>query len=223
MKRPYLYGFAALFIIAVGCARDDMWYQKKLETYEKSEFFEDGVGTRLPVEGTVAMGSIQDDKLMHEGTEGGAEATRFPFRVTKEKLERGKNRYEAFCQPCHGITGDGLGMIVQRGYKQPQPFTAEHLMSAAPGYFFRVLKVGYSEANSGQKLSGLNTSEGKTDFVHPPLLKKVGAEDTWATIAFIRALQLSQSTPMSELSPEELDSVQNPKTEEPKEAASGGH
>ena len=57
MKRPYLFSFAALFIIAVGCARDDMWYQKKVETYESSEFFEDGYSTRMPVEGTAAQNS----------------------------------------------------------------------------------------------------------------------------------------------------------------------
>lgn len=222
MKRPYLFSFAALFIIAVGCARDDMWYQKKVETYESSEFFADGVSTRVPVEGTVAHGSVQDDKLMYEGTESGTEATRFPFAVTTEKLERGRDRYDSFCMPCHGITGDGFGMIVQRGFKQPQPFTAAHLLAASPGYFFRVLKVGYSEANNGEKLSGLNDSQGTTDYVHPPLLKKLGAEDAWATIAYIRALQVSQNTPAGELSPEELEKVRTPKTEKVEEA-SGGH
>ena len=199
-----------------------MWYQKKVETYESSEFFADGVSTRVPVEGTVARGSVQDDKLMYEGTENGAEATRFPFAVTTEKLERGRDRYDSFCMPCHGITGDGFGMIVQRGFKQPQPFTAAHLLAASPGYFFRVLKVGYSEANNGEKLSGLNDSQGTTDYVHPPLLKKLGAEDAWATIAYIRALQVSQNTPAGELSPEELEKVRTPKTEKVEEA-SGGH
>src|SRR5687768_15236596 len=113
MKRPYLFSFAALFIIAVGCARDDMWYQKKVETYESSEFFADGVSTRMPVDGTVARGSIKGDKLMYEGMENGERATRFPFEVTVEKLERGRNRYDAFCMPCHGVTGDGFGMVVQ--------------------------------------------------------------------------------------------------------------
>jgi len=224
MKRPYLWSFAMFSIVAVGCARDDMWYQKKVETYESSQFFADGVSTRMPVEGTVAIGSVQNDKLLHEGTEGGAEAKRFPFAVTKERLERGKDRYDSFCMPCHGVTGDGFGMIVQRGFKQPQPFTAIHLVSAAPGYFFRVLKVGYSAANNGEKLSGLNDSQGTTDFVHPPLLKKLGPEDAWATIAYIRALQVSQSTPASDLSPEELEIVTKPATEEPiKEGANGGH
>lgn len=222
MKRPYLFSFAALFIIAVGCARDDMWYQKKVETYESSEFFADGVSTRVPVEGTVARGSVQDDKLIYEGTENGVEATRFPFAIDKEKLERGRNRYDSFCMPCHGVTGDGFGMIVQRGFKQPQPFTAAHLLAASPGYFFRVLKVGYSAANNGGRMSGLNDSRGTTDYVHPPLLKKLGAEDAWATIAYIRALQISQNTPAGELSPEELEKVRTPKTEKMEEAV-GGH
>ncbi|MDQ2985625.1 MAG: hypothetical protein M3R13_02750 [Armatimonadota bacterium] len=220
MKRPFVVSIAFLVgFILVGCARDDMWYQKKVETYEKSDFFEDGIATRLPVEGTVIQGSLRDDSLLYDGTENGAPAARFPFPVTKEKLERGQDRYGHFCLPCHGATGDGLGMVVQRGFKQPSAFTAPHLMSATPGYLFLVLKVGYSEANGGTKLSGINTSEGKEDFVHPPLLKKMGAEDVWATIAYIRALQASQSAPASSLTPEQMEEVTNPK----KEAAGGGH
>ena len=220
MRRPFLWSFAVLAAVGIGCARDDMWYQKKVETYETSAFFEDGNSTREPVQGTVARGTIRDDKLMYEGTENGASATRFPFEVTKEVLERGRNRYDSFCLPCHGVTGDGMGMIVQRGFKQPPAFTADHLMSAPPGYFFAVLRVGYTAANGGTKLSGLNTSEGTTDYVHPPLLKKLGAEDAWATIAYIRALQISQSTPIDSLTPEEMEKVRNPKAEE---AADGGH
>jgi hypothetical protein len=221
MKRPYLWSLAVFALVAFGCARDDMWYQKKVETYETSDFFADGIATRLPVEGTVAQGTIRDDKLMYEGTENGATAARFPFPITKERLERGRDRYDAFCMPCHGATGDGMGMIVQRGFKQPEALTAAHLVSAPPGYYFRVLKVGYSAANGGTKLSGINDSEGKTDFVHPPILKKLKAEDAWATIAYIRALQLSQDAPLDELTPEEIDKIRNPQPK--KEAASGGH
>jgi hypothetical protein len=222
MTRRFIVGFAVVAgIIVVGCARDDMWYQKKVENYETSDFFEDGVATRLPVENTVIRGSIKDDSLLYDGMENGATAVRFPFAVTKESLERGQDRYGHFCAPCHGQTGDGFGMIVQRGFKQPLPFTDPSLMAASPGYFFRVLSVGYSAANDGKKMSGLNTSEGKTDYVHPVLLKKMGAEDVWATIAYIRALQRSQATPASTLTPDEMEEVTNPKKHE--EAAGGGH
>jgi hypothetical protein len=221
MTRRYVLGLTVLSgIIVVGCARDDMWYQKKAETYEQSDFFEDGRTNRLPVENTVIRGSIKEDELLYEGTEGGAVATRFPFAVTKETLLRGQDRYGHFCSPCHGQTGDGFGMVVQRGYKQPLAFTEQHLMAAPPGYFFRVISVGYSAANGGTKMSGINTSEGKTDYVHPVLLKKLGAEDVWATIAYIRALQRSQSTPAGSLTPEEMEEAINPKKEE---AAGGGH
>lgn len=212
-------GLAALMVI--GCARDDMWYQKKSETYEQSDFFADGRATRLPVPNTVIRGSIKNDSLLYDGMENGAVATRFPFEVTKEKLERGQDRYGNFCSPCHGQTGDGFGMIVQRGFKQPLPMTDPHLMSAPPGYFFQVMKVGYSAANGFKKMAGLNESAGKTDYVHPVLLKKMGAEDVWATIAYIRALQRSQATPANTLTPEEMDEVMNPKKDE--EAAGGGH
>lgn len=222
MTRRFVWGLAGIAaIIVVGCARDDMWYQKKVETYETSDFFEDGLATRLPVENTVMRGSIKDDSLLFEGTEGGAPAERFPFAVTKEKLERGQDRYGHFCSPCHGQTGDGSGMIVQRGYKQPVSFADPRLIAAPPGYFFQVISIGYSAANGGKKLSGINTSQGTKDYVHPVLLKKMGAEDVWATIAYIRALQRSQATPAGSLTPEEMDEVTNPKKQE--EAAGGGH
>jgi len=198
-----------------------MWYQKKAEVYETSDFFEDGLVTRTPVENTVIRGSVKNDPLLYDGTENGAPAERFPFEVTKEKLVRGQDRYGHFCSPCHGQTGDGFGMVVQRGFKQPASFVDPRLLAASPGYFFQVIKVGYSAANGGKKLSGLGTSEGKKDFVHPVLMKKMGAEDVWATVAYIRALQRSQATPANELTSEEMNEVTNPK--EVKEAAGGGH
>jgi hypothetical protein len=214
-------GFAV--IIFAGCARDDMWYQKKVETYEASEFFADGFGTRLPVDGTIQHNSLKDDTLLYEGTEGGAVANRFPWPVDKEKLERGRDRYGHFCSPCHGATGDGLGMIVRRGYKQPQAVYSPELIAAPAGYFFAVLKDGYSAANGGTKKSGINTSLGTTDYVHPPLLKKMGAEDVWTTIAYIRALQKSRSVTIDELSPEDAEKVRNPQPEGHEGEASAGH
>jgi hypothetical protein len=225
MKTRVLFGVASLAgMIFAGCARDDMWYQKKVETYEASDFFEDGIGTRLPVEGTVQYDSVKSDTLMYEGTENGAVATRFPFVVDKERLEHGRDRYGHFCSPCHGATGDGLGMIVRRGYKQPLAFSSPELMAVTPGYMFQVLRLGYSAANGGTKKSGINTSLGTQDYVHPPLLKKMGAESVWSAVAYIRALQKSSNVSIEELSPEEADKVKNPAASESNEGAeNGGH
>ncbi|MBA2307570.1 hypothetical protein H0W26_05550, partial [Candidatus Dependentiae bacterium] len=154
-------------VSAVGCQRDDMWYQTKVETYESSDFFAGGQASRKPVGGTVARGSLKEDSLLYLGTTGGTQTAVFPFKITKEILDRGRNRYEIFCRPCHGKTGDGLGMVVQRGFKQPDSFSSDRLRSASPGYLYQVLAKGYTDANGGRVTSGAGKYAGKTDYVHP--------------------------------------------------------
>ena len=206
---------------AVGCQRDDMWYQPKVETYESSEFFAGGQASRQPVGGTVARGSLKEDALLYAGTTNGAQSQVFPFKITKEVLERGRNRYEVFCLPCHGKTGDGLGMIVQRGFKQPDSFSSHRLRSASAGYLYQVLAKGYTQANGGKVTSGAGKYSGKTDYVHPAIYKKNAVADSWAMVAYIRALQLSQHSDFGSLPHEDRAKVNNPPREE--EPASGKH
>ena len=104
--------------------------------------------------------------------------------VTLELLERGRNRYDIFCSPCHGRLGDGNGMIVQRGYKQPSSFHSERLREAAPGYYFTVMTDGFGQ------MSGYAS--------------QLKVTDRWAAAAYIRALQLSQSAPREMLAAADL-------------------
>src|SRR5262249_236200 len=96
-------------------------------------------------------------------------------KLTKELLQRGKQRFEIFCSPCHGRTGSGVGMIVRRGFKRPSPFTIERLRNERIGYFYDVMSHGFGQMSS--------------------YASQVRVEDRWAIAAYVRVLQLSQSTP----------------------------
>jgi mono/diheme cytochrome c family protein len=167
-------------IAAAGC-RHDMQNQNKLIPYRASAFFPDGSSARQLPAHTVARGELRADEAYYTGIRGGKPVADLPFPVSRELLRRGQQRYDIFCAPCHGRVGDGRGMIVTRGYKQPPSFHGEALRSAQVGYFFNVISQGFG--------------------VMPSYAAQVSVADRWAIAAYIRALQYSQSAPLAELPP----------------------
>jgi mono/diheme cytochrome c family protein len=123
---------------------------------------------------------------------GGATMTRFPFPVTKEVLLRGQERFNIYCAPCHGMTGDGDGMIVRRGFSQPPTYHQERLRKAPVGHFFDVITNGYGAMYS--------------------YASRVSPEDRWAIIAYIRALQLARDAKMSDVPAGERGALEKLKT-----------
>ena len=113
------------------------------------------------------------------GDDGGFAAT-LPLPLTRELVERGRERYDIFCSPCHGRTGDGLGMIVQRGFKRPSSFHEERLRAMPYGYFFDVITNGFGQMSSYASM--------------------VPVEDRWAIAAYMRVLQASRRVAVDELS-----------------------
>jgi hypothetical protein len=172
---------AMLCVFAGGCQiRQDMADQPKNRPLSPSPFFDDGRSERPLLENTVARGSIADDDLFVP-----KESNAFPLPLTPELLKRGQERYKIFCSPCHGIQGDGNGMIVMRGMKRPPSFTDPHvprLRQVPNGYLYDVVTNGF-----GAMLS---------------YSAQVPAADRWAIIAYVRALQLSRNAPASELPPD---------------------
>jgi mono/diheme cytochrome c family protein len=153
--------------------------QPKFEPLEPSAFFADGRSARRPVEGTVARGQLHEDALLHTGKVGGANATVFPFPVDAAVMARGQERYDIFCAPCHARTGDGNGMIVQRGYRQPPTLHSDRLRDAAPGHFFDVITNGFGAM--------------------PDYSAQIPAADRWAIVAYVRALQLSAHATLADV------------------------
>lgn len=174
-----LVAFGAL--LTVGC-RQDMHDQPKIEPYEANAFFADGMGSRPLVAGTIARGWLKEDTVLWQGKDAAGELVEtLPESVTLDRalLERGQDRYEIYCSVCHGSTGDGQGMIVRRGFKQPPPLFEERLQEMPVGYFFDVMTNGF----------GLMSS----------YTKQISVNDRWAVAAYIRALQLSQNASLAEL------------------------
>ena len=169
-------------LLAVGC-RQDMHDQPRYEAYESSEFLPDGTSALTPVPGTVARGQLHEDALLHTGRQGTGFAEVFPFAMTMADLERGQQRYDIYCSVCHDRAGTGNGMIVRRGFPPPESFHQDRLRAAPPGYFFNVITNGFGKMYSYRA--------------------RVKVEDRWRIAAYIRALQLSQNVPASELTDED--------------------
>ena len=174
----------AVVSLLAGC-RQDMHDQPKLQAFEASAFFDDGMASRQLPAGTVPWGQLRDDPHMYQGKdENGELVDALPMELTRELVERGRTRYEIYCSVCHDSVGGGRGMIVRRGYKQPPPFYEQRLKDMPAGYFFDVMTAGF----------GLMSS----------YAKQIPVEDRWAIVAYVRALQLSTST-LAELPQEVQD------------------
>jgi mono/diheme cytochrome c family protein len=156
-----------------------MFDQPKVRPLQASTFFADGRASRPLPEDTVARGDLRGNELLFTGRIGGVVADAFPFAVTKEVLDRGQERFDIFCSPCHGRTGYGDGMIVQRGFKAPPSFHGDRLRQAPAGHFFEVMTTGFG--------------------VMYDYRSRVSPEDRWAIAAYIRALQLSQHASAADL------------------------
>lgn len=174
-------------VLAAGC-RMDMHVQPKYKTYAATDFFGDGRSARPLVAGTVARGHLEIDDHLYKGKLNGAEATTFPFPITAADLERGRERHDIYCSPCHDYTGSGRGMIVQRGFPPPPSYHIDRLRQAPAGHFFDVITNG-----SGSMYS---------------YAARISPEDRWRIIAYIRALQLSQHAALEDAPPAERRKLQ---------------
>jgi mono/diheme cytochrome c family protein len=171
---------SSLSLLASGC-RPDMFEQPSSRPLEKSAFFRDQMASRLPPSHTVAQGQLRADTAFYSGRFGTNLLAEFPLPVTREVLVRGRERFEIYCSPCHGRTGDGNGMIVQRGFPAPPSYHIERLRQAPVGHFYDVITQGYGIMYS--------------------YAARVKPEDRWAIAAYIRALQLSQDGRLADVPP----------------------
>jgi mono/diheme cytochrome c family protein len=173
-------GIAALALVcfASGC-RQDMQVQPRYNPYDASNFFGDSRSARPPVPGTVARGQLHLDELLYTGKVDGKDAEVFPFAITRADLNRGRERYNIYCSPCHDVTGSGRGMIVLRGFPQPPSFHIDRLRQAPAGHFFDVMTNGLGVMYSYSA--------------------RVSPEDRWRIAAYIRALQLSQQATVADV------------------------
>ena len=173
--------------LLAGC-RIDMHVQPKYLPYSETNFFGDGRSERQPVPGTIARGQLKLDDLLYTGMENGQEAARFPFPITKDDLERGRERYNIYCTPCHDYAGTGNGMIVQRGFPHPPSFHTDRLRQAPVGHFYGVMTNGFGRMYS--------------------YADRVDVGDRWRIAAYIRVLQLSRNAAMDDVPEAERGQLQ---------------
>lgn len=167
-----------VLVLTLGC-RQDMHDQPKYEPLEASSTFSDGRASRPLVEGTIARGHLNDDVALYTGKIGNDFVPKIPFEINEQTLERGQQRYNIYCTPCHDLVGNGVGMVVRRGFKRPSSFHIPRLREAADGYFYDVMTNGFGAMSSYSD--------------------QVPVRDRWAIVAYIRALQLSQHAKMDEV------------------------
>ncbi len=192
MRRRWAWAgcLAACALFTAGC-RQEMSEQPKYTPLAASDFFADGMSARPLVEGTVARGGLRLDERYYAGKSGTQPVAEFPLAVTRELLERGRERFNIFCTPCHGALGSGDGIVVQRGFRVPPSYHIDRLRTAPVGHYFDVMTNGFGAMAS--------------------YASRVPVRDRWAIIAYIRALQLSQQA-----TPADVPAAERPKLLEAK-------
>ena len=181
---PTLLPLLAAAALLVGC-RQDMQDQPKFVPLRPSSFFADGRSERPLVEGTVARGHLDADTAFYTGKVDGKLVDTFPFPITRAVLDRGQERYNIYCSPCHDLLGTGKGMIYRRGLSHPPPqsYHIDRLRKAPAGHFFDVITNGLGAM--------------------PDYAAQIEPRDRWAIVAYVRVLQLSQNATLDDVPPAE--------------------
>ena len=169
-----------LLLLALTACRQDMHDQPKYIPLRQSDFFADGRSERQIIEGTIPRGHLDDDTAFYTGKAAdGKPLDTFPFAVTKADIQRGQDRFNVYCSPCHGLLGKGDGMIVQRGFRQPPSYHTDRLRQVPNGYIYDVITNGFGAM---QDYSA-----------------QIQPRDRWAIVAYVRALQLSQNATINDV------------------------
>ena len=170
----------AILVAATSACRLDMHVQPRQNPLSRSDFYSDHRSARPLVEGTVARGQLREDTYLYTGKIGNNPGDLMPFPVTKDVLERGRERYNIFCAPCHSRVGDGNGFVPSRGFaRKPPSFHILRLQKAPAGYFFDVITNGFG--------------------IMPDYASQIPVKDRWGIVAYVRALQLSQNTTLADV------------------------
>ena len=177
-KRLGTMSAVAAALVLAGC-RQDMHNQPKFIPQRGTTFFASGRSSRPQVEDTIARSQMHEDAYFYTGIQNGKEGDGLPVPLTDATIERGQERFNIYCTPCHSRVGNGAGMIVQRGYRPAGNFHTDRLRNAPLGHFFAVISNGYGAM--------------------PDYSAQLTTEDRWAVTAYIRALQLSQDAKPSDV------------------------
>ena len=192
---------AFLSLAGVSACRQDMHDAPRYKPLQASDIYADKRSSRPIIEGTVARGFLKADDVFYTGMLAGAPVEKIPMPLTDAVVARGQERFNIYCAPCHGVAGDGDGMIVKRGYKKPTSYHDPRLRNEKAGYFFDVMTRGFGQM--------------------PDYAAQVSPKDRWAIVAYIRALQLSQHAAVGDLTQVERERLERGETGPVPEPAHG--
>ena len=178
MNKHFAFAMVATTLVIAGC-RQDMHDTPRYEAFEASSTFADGRASRNSPAGTVARGWLRQDEALYTGKLAGQAVEQFPFAITAADLDRGQQRFNIYCTPCHGRLGDGNGMVVQRGLRQAASFHQDRLRQERVGYFYDVITNGFGAM--------------------PDYATQIPVRDRWLIVAYVRTLQLSQHAPVDDV------------------------
>ena len=208
-RRSKLLTFAFCLLTSAGLSsgcRQDMHDAPRYDPLEHSTIFRNESSAQPLVAGTVprtdvAGATLNEDELLNTGKQAGQLADVFPFAITRADLDRGEERFNIYCSPCHGKTGEGNGMVVQRGYRQAANFHIDRLRMMPVGYYIDVMTNGFG--------------------VMPDYRAQISIEDRWRVAAYVKALQRSHSGAAGDVPAAELERLKSGKVAEPAPAHKG--
>jgi len=181
-------------VVVGGCARGqprekrplmiipDMEFQKKFKAQGETPFFADHRMMRTPPAGTVPRGFADTDQAYYQGKVGETDVAHNPRPITEELLERGRNRFNIYCAPCHDRTGSGKGIVIGYGFVPPPSFHTDRVRQFADGYIFNVITHGVRNM--------------------PAYGPQIPVDDRWAIVAYLRALERSQNATLADVPPD---------------------
>ena len=179
MRNKIAISIGALALLALAGCRRDMQDQPRYKPLAESDFFADHRSARPEIDGTIARGHLRIDTARYTGKFNGQDIDQFPIPITRADIERGRDRFNIYCSPCHGRLGDGDGMVVLRGFRQAASYYNEKLMNAPVGHFFDVMTNGFGAM--------------------PSYASRVQTDDRWRIVAYIKVLQASESAKLSDV------------------------
>ena len=197
MKITFVVLLASLTL--VGCTRhqtsekppvhleQNMYEQPKYKAQSESRFFADGLAMRPPVEGTVARGWLRQDSAYYFGRNGDMLVAEAPVEITMERLQRGRQRFDIYCSPCHGRIGAGQSIMVKKGMQVPPSLHEQRLRDVEDGHIFEVMTNGLRNM--------------------PPYKYQIPIDDRWSIVAYVRALQRSQNATIEDIPAEVRQTV----------------
>jgi mono/diheme cytochrome c family protein len=176
----------AILVAVPGC-QQWMSNQPRVGTLKESEYFKNSSSARPQVEGTIARGQNVEETPVETGKQDGKPVARIPIEVDAQLLTTGREQFHIYCHHCHGMSGYGDGMVVQRGFPQPPSYHIPRLRKVEDGHLFDVITNGIARM--------------------PHFQGRIEPRKRWAIVAYIRALQLSQYAPQGDLSAQDMNAL----------------